>query len=819
MAKRSKQRPTKPDEVFIRGPLRVARYGKTVVFDSNWPEGSFAEMQKRVVAMYPGIVAEVDELVEAIAVLVSELPPEKLLHRAWWEWAGRAVRIEVEAEVQIDDAVAMRMIDYIQSVIASRKPAETQREDVTEEEWQTLHEKVDKLFSTLNLGYQICRTAKAKADDPNYDDDAEEFFYKAQLYWCNVRGVRYQVHEHAHLRDLFLPHSAVLQELFGHTAEHFIDELIKIQCSLAFGLQELFEEMESFQRDTMAAIEAKLNAHPPGGDIELPALMQAVVAENGWQDRQERVVGQLIGTDLYDVKKVTSLPQALIEELTWGPGEERDFFAAGEFRGWPLRIWPVFKRPFICLDGRYYCFDLHALFDNIYRVMQRIILRLKPDYRDTWNALQNELSEELPFTYLQKILPGATIYRSVHYRWYPEPSASEKSWCEADGLLVYDDHLFIIEARAGAFTYTSPANDFPGFIASLKNLVLKPATQGKRLLDYLGSADTVAIFDKGHNKVADLHKADFRQITICPVTLDPFTEMAARVQHLRRIGVDVGDHPVWAISLDDLRVYADIFADPLSFLHYVDQRMRAFQSNIIQADDELDHLGLYLQHNNYSLHAEEMRGTSGAKINFTGYRSEIDKFFVERLYDSTAPCPLKQDTPARILEIVTFLSRSTKLGRATLSSYILDLDGDTRKLIADCIEQELAAQPTIKRPKPYSSHGGVAFTLFCYMTPWVTRSPNRALDHARAILLLSNDQRRLLMELSYTDEGSLGDVHWQWVERVAIPPDELERLEQAAERLRETRVANARAQRGKVGRNEPCPCGRGKKYKKCCMNK
>jgi len=23
----------------------------------------------------------------------------------------------------------------------------------------------------------------------------------------------------------------------------------------------------------------------------------------------------------------------------------------------------------------------------------------------------------------------------------------------------------------------------------------------------------------------------------------------------------------------------------------------------------------------------------------------------------------------------------------------------------------------------------------------------------------------------------------------------------------------------KIGRNEPCPCGSGKKYKKCCMNK
>jgi uncharacterized protein YecA (UPF0149 family) len=27
-----------------------------------------------------------------------------------------------------------------------------------------------------------------------------------------------------------------------------------------------------------------------------------------------------------------------------------------------------------------------------------------------------------------------------------------------------------------------------------------------------------------------------------------------------------------------------------------------------------------------------------------------------------------------------------------------------------------------------------------------------------------------------------------------------------------------RAER-KIGRNEPCPCGSGKKYKKCCMNK
>ena len=54
--------------------------------------------------------------------------------------------------------------------------------------------------------------------------------------------------------------------------------------------------------------------------------------------------------------------------------------------------------------------------------------------------------------------------------------------------------------------------------------------------------------------------------------------MAAQVQHLRKIGINVGSHPVWVTSVDDLRVYANIFENPLQFLHYVEQRNKAFES-------------------------------------------------------------------------------------------------------------------------------------------------------------------------------------------------------------------------------------------------
>ena len=812
-----KLKQVRPDETFVRGPIRGARFGKNVLLQSNRPEGAFVEMQKRAVEHSPIVVQEIDTLVHEISTLVSELRPEELLLRAWWLMAYLNINTTAESTLQREDGLSIRMVDYIQSVIAAVPPAASPRTVVTEQEWTTLTAKVDALFGKLNLDYQICLSAKNRADDPALNENFEELHARTQAYWCNVRGSRYQIHVPAHLGDVFIPHSTLLQELFGLTGEQFIDELTKIWHALSFGLTDAMEAFDQFQSDTMNAIEAKLAVQRPSSETDFPALLAEVVRENAWEQRQTDILGRLIETDLFDVQKTTALPQKLLDELAWSPGQEKEFFAEGELSGWPLRNWPIFKRPFIRLNGHYYCFDLYSLFDNLYRVMQRLIVRLRPDYQETWNETQQSLSEELPFKYLQRLLPGAVVFRQVHYRWKTE--SGQIGWCEADGLLLFDDHLFIIEARGGAFTYTPPATDFPAHVASLKNLVLKPVTQGKRFLEYLDSAESVPIFDRDHHQIGALRRHEFRQVTICPVTLDPFTELAAQVQHLRKVGVDVGAHPVWAISVDDIRVYADIFENPLVFLHFVEHRMRAFHSDIIRSDDELDHLGLYLRHNNYSLHAETMRRDSAARITFTGYRSDIDKFFSDRMVDPTTPCPLRQNTPPRILDVVEWLAGSNKRGRAEVSSFLLNLSGHWRQQVASAIDQEVAMQPTTKRPKPLSTHGGVNLTAFCWTESGARRNAAQALAHARTVLLVNGDSRRLLLELSYTDGGVLQDVTWDWIDTAGIPEFQLPELRANAERLRQGRLAAARAERGKIGRNEACPCGSGRKYKRCCLNR
>lgn len=817
MAKKKKPRLVEPDEVISMGPIRVARFGKNIIWKSNWPEGAFAETQKHWIETYPKIVHEIDTLISEIAVLISSLPPDKLLHRAWWEMAHRHINIESEDQVTSEDGVLMRMIDYVQSVIVAVQPSEDQRLEVTEEEWATLQGKVKQLFELVNFVYQTCRTAKDRAEDPNLDINFEEFRFRAQMYWCNVRGTRYQVHEPQYLKDMFLPHSDVLQELFGISGEQFVDEITKIWHVLSFGIRDIFESLTQFQKDVIDAVGKKSTGSPSLTEPEFRALIEEVVKENGWEERQNHARGGL-GMDPFDLQKNTTLPRKLLDELAWSPGEEKDFFSEGELRGWPLRIWPIFKRPFIRLNGRYYCFDLYSLFDNIYRCMQRIILRLKPDYRETWNKIQQEISEGLPFKYLERLLPGAKVLSQVFY--HGRTDAGTIGWCETDGLLIYDDHLFVIEARGGAFTYTPPATDFPAYVESLKNLVLKPATQGKRFVDYLESTEVVPLFDRDHVQIGELRKRDLRRITICTVTIDPFTEMAAQVQHLRKIGVDVGSEPIWAVSLDDLRVYADVFENPLVFLHYVEQRMQAFKSDVVQSDDELDHLGLYLKHNHYSTYAREMKGESIARINFIGYRSSVDRFFGERMHDPSAPCPLKQDIPARILEIVEFLSHCGKHGRAEVAAYLLDLDTEGREAVSKNIDDELLRQPTTKLAKPLSMHGrGVDLTVFCWTDSYAARRADLALDHARTVSLVNEDRQRLLLELSYTDAGILRDVDWHRVDLAGIPLIELPKLRANANELRRKRIANATPAKGKIQRNDRCPCGSGKKYKRCCLER
>jgi hypothetical protein len=164
----------------------------------------FDAMQSEAAEQYPKIVTEIDALVLSIAQQIVHLRPDRLLHRGWWEFATMMIGIGPKKYSDSDRLAAMRMVDYVQSIIASAKPEEYAK-DLSEEAWNKLRSDISTLFLRLTLEYQICLTAHRKAQDPNLDMGLEEFRFQTETLWVNIRGKRYHVHERQALLDILAP--------------------------------------------------------------------------------------------------------------------------------------------------------------------------------------------------------------------------------------------------------------------------------------------------------------------------------------------------------------------------------------------------------------------------------------------------------------------------------------------------------------------------------------------------------------------------------------------------------------------------------------
>jgi preprotein translocase subunit SecA len=359
--RKSGQKFVKPDDYFAWGPFEMARFGKNLIWQSHATVEQYATAQVRAAEHFRAIVAEIDALVCSIAAQIMHLPPTQLLHRAWWEYAAIVVGVGRKQATETDQLAAMRMIDYVQSVIAAIKPGDYAKV-LDDNAWNTLKTDVATLFHRLTVDYQICLTAHRRTQDPGLDLKLEEFRFRAEILWLNIRGKRYQLHERQALLDVLAPHDDILVKLFGVDATTLVDELDKVLAKLTRGLGDAMQGLAAFRADTLGRLEELAGEHP---QWKLDALTEHLFEDKDLAARREKVAGEVFGMDLFDVGKNTGLPPALLDALSWSPGEDVEFFEPGDFCGWPLRIWPIMRRPFIRLDGRIYCFDIFSLFDNI----------------------------------------------------------------------------------------------------------------------------------------------------------------------------------------------------------------------------------------------------------------------------------------------------------------------------------------------------------------------------------------------------------------------------------------------------------------------
>ena len=442
----------KVDDYFNNGIIEMARIGQNIVQRSVISEKDYAHLTDKLAEVEPKLKSEIAELIKIICDKVIKCDPLQLLNYSQMMFQASILGTSSEFQLLgLENMAVARATEYIQSIFVSHEKRTPDAIDDPIELFFDISKNIEELYQLIHQYYLVIG-AKYKKEHI-VDDNLISEMIEAQMAY-SVRGQRYQIFELDYYRGLLSAHNDVFQKLFCISANEIIEGIRKLQYALTQGridpLNELKKMCESLE------------------DLDENDAIRIIEEQ---REKGQELISKSLGIELNDVCSITGWNKEFVEALSYGLGDCSGFFNDSDYSGWPIVDLPVQKRPFIKIDGNYYCFDYYSFSDNFYRAIQKAVSSRDSGYN--WSKVQQYASETMAADVFQKLLPGCIVYKN---NLYPR-SNSLKQLCENDLIVQYYDVLIIVEIKAGSFVFTSPLLDFDQHIKSYKNLIENPENQ------------------------------------------------------------------------------------------------------------------------------------------------------------------------------------------------------------------------------------------------------------------------------------------------------------------------------------------------------
>ena len=761
----------KPDDYYNNGIFEMARYGEFIEFKNNMPENIKNKIKTELSDNYEETKNKINETIEKIKNIVKKQNSVELLKMATFMSKMNYINIYSELQIEREAIIATQALKYIQATIVSQKNENIEKfEEGKYYEILNLIEELYVLLDRFIISYCI-----------KFNKNNEEIKLIEASFLLNfVDGKRYSFQEIIAIKELLYPYKEIFYECFKFDINLFFDGMEKIQHAFTHGLNDNIRKMDSIMKI-----------------VNLAAPSQKEMKKS------REVIDNLIGLGLHNVSKITNWPKEFIHELSYEIGECKNFFDDSEYSGWPIFKNPLRRKPFIILNGSAYCLSIQDLFDNIYRIILKIMRNKLPEKSSEINHIQGETAEFTVGSLFKKIIPDSKVYISNYYH-----IRGQKEMGENDLIITYDNNLILVEVKSGAYTPDFAIENFESNIKSIKSLIEKADNQNKRTLEYFYSREECPIYDSNNSNKeikTTIKIGEYKNIIKFCITVDSFNEIEAQAEKIKYCNLN--DETI-VISLDDFRVYAEYFSSPTKFFHYIEQRKRAISVNQLELKDELDHLGMYIEKNMYSLYASKMKAN---KTNFYGFREELDKYF-QSLYLKEENIKKPEVRNPKIIEdIIKFCDKNHIHNSVAMTNYLLDICIEDKEELNNSIEKLLKENKICENPKTIFMSG--EYSLLTFIHKGTQRNLEEERNHSIAVMKISNIEKMLELHLFFNIEDELDKIEFNFLNINDIEYDK-EKILNVVKELKEQRLK--RINKKKIGRNEKCPCGSGKKYKKCC---
>ena len=515
---------------------------------------------------------------------------------------------------------------------------------------------------------------------------------------------------------------------------------------------------------------------------------------------------------MHNVNKICKWPEKFIDIFSLKLGDNSDILSDISFNNIIGLYSQINRKPIIKLQENYYCLNPQRLCDNIDRIIMKDLFKKASSKKQEIIKLISDNCEELTANMFKKIIPNALIDLKNYYK-------IDTGYAENDLLIEYDNNLIVVEIKSGSFTPDVAYNNIDSHIDSLKNLLEKSDTQSYNFVETLKNNGTLAIYEdnRQNSKIKrTLKYADYNKIYRITVTLEAFNEIESRAEKINILNLN---KDIIVICLDDLRVYSDYFENNLSeFFHYFNQRVKATRNKKLYLNDELDHLGLYIDYNDYvlTLNNEAKKEKNVGTIIFEEPRKYIDEYYNSKFFyglDITKP---SQNFPKHINNIINFCNNKYVANSTILTNSILSLSEESKENeINKNIELLINSNIVQNRYKIFYAGTDIFFFFICLKNDDQV-DIKKIEPRIYSNIYLSKKDKAYGVFIYYDKVLQISNILINIYDLSSV--DNLDEIIAYSEEVKKSRV-ELQTKKIKIGRNDPCPCGSGKKYKYCCLDK
>lgn len=785
-------------EVSRYGPLKLERVGRFVSLTSEWEPEQFKKHIENVRANREPFRQEINEEIRELIRIIEQYNPLELLSTIATENAFANPEKYKESTHEGRESYVEYALSLALSVSNPGMGAHATSEAI--ERFNIL---VAKVFNDMVWFFGM------EAIDEE-DETKHEIRYNSLMHHLMVRGDSYPEHHIELVKGIFEPHDSFLQENYGFSTNDVIlwFENIETQVVTAFNrhgafVAKLREMHEIFKRfvdargsTSFSSMEECMEAYDqlPEVQIKRKELDEA-------HEKLDYIV--------FEVRPNDDLPRSFLDLVSAEFGNNAAFAEFEKSPGWPTNDSIIYRRPLISHDGKYYCFAAQIPYRNLISILEAFIREKDKAYFETkYQKARGHFLVSKALEYFGNLLPGSKIYEELYY---PTTVNGKTERAETDGIVLFDTNLFIVEGKAGALSIPARRGALSRVKRDVTELVDKAYEQALRTKQFISETEKPRFeYENGAEALVIENKHLFKNIYLINVTLENLGHLAAHLNSLKNLNLIKGQEWPWSVFLNDLRVISEVIETPSEFLVYLQRRLRANDYPQFHTGDELDFFMFYLYE---GLYFEDDRLKNLDVFKPHAYTQDLDRY-----YDYKGGRVSSGEKPRlKITEeyktLIKNIEATGKQGFSEVATVLLGFDVNPMQDILHNIDWAKRVSLAEGKDEDFtlifsSSNLGLTFSI--------SSDRNRdSIRKANAYCALKMYQLRLSKWIFLMIDINNGAETYDF--RILNKEWSYEpRLEEEVKQYRRQKLEQFLASGRKPGRNDPCPCRGGLKYKKCC---